>query len=137
MREFKFRAWENNKMYYQVRTGGMFDGIPTAPTVWNEEVGDWLNLTGQPHTIVMQYAGLKDYFGAEIYEGDILQTVKWHDESQFTGDIKWLVKYDEEKLTYYKINQYGSKDTLYDIHLTGVKWKVRGNVYENPELVVL
>ena len=34
MREFKFRAWEGKKMYYQVRCGGVFDDMATAPTTW-------------------------------------------------------------------------------------------------------
>jgi hypothetical protein len=89
VREIKFRAWENDKMYYQVRCGGMFNGIPTAPTVWNDEKGDWLNLTGQPYTKVMQYTGLKDKNGKEGYHKDIwaflnvLYTVEWDDVRAF------------------------------------------------------
>ena len=72
MRTFKFRAWDNNQMYYQVRCGGIFDGIPTAPTAWEDNFGDWCNLTGQPHTTIMQYAGVQDDKGKEVYEYDVV-----------------------------------------------------------------
>lgn len=102
MREFKFRAWENGKMYYQVRCGGVFDGIPTAPTVWNDNEGDWLNLTGQPHTVIMQYTGLKDCNGNEIYEFSEI-------------DNEFYVCYEESRYVLrYISNNNIIKTTLYD-----------------------
>jgi len=59
MREIKFRAWDkdNNLMLYdiQAKQGYLFR--------------DFLN---NPRFVVMQYTGLKDKAGTEIYEGDKL-----------------------------------------------------------------
>lgn len=139
MREFMFRAWEDGNMYYQVRVGGSFDGTPTAPTVWNEHIGDWVNLTGQPHTKVMQYIGLKDMNGIEIYEGDIIKYIDGYDsstESGFdfeefinTGIVDWAD--DEARYTVSDRESIGLEELFESID----EVEVIGNIYENPDLM--
>jgi len=61
MREIKFRAWHNGKMIQGV---GVYEGTAIidinedSPYLWTAEV--------------MQFTGLHDKNGKEIYEGDIL-----------------------------------------------------------------
>jgi hypothetical protein len=140
MRQFEFRAWENGKMYYQVRCGGVFDGIPTAPTVWSEAKGDWLNLTGQPHTKIMQYTGLMDDTGKRIYEGDIVKVIDGKRENISEVFIHPIGVYIHahpvvKKLTGKEI------EYLYDYcdfgNGRGITQRcyVIGNKYDDPELI--
>jgi hypothetical protein len=74
MREIKFRAWDKkyNKMYY--------GDIKTALAYPDKDIE------------IMQYTGLKDKNGKEIYEGDIVQI----DDFSY-GIFNAVVRWNEEK----------------------------------------
>lgn len=83
---------------------------------------------------LMQYTGLKDKNGVEIYEGDIL---KEHPRYPGDSDKYWEVTYAKDKA-------YFGMDSLDELHrgdICGI-WQfysncleVIGNIYENPELL--
>jgi uncharacterized phage protein (TIGR01671 family) len=75
---------------------------------------------------IMQYTGLKDKNGKEIYEGDIVK----YPNIQAFGD-NWKVEFDrgsftvKEKTARICIRELAFKQNL----------EVVGNIYENPELL--
>lgn len=76
MREIKFRAFDQTKkeMFY------------TLHPVWNSDFFGRLEADPDNYSEIMQYTGLKDKNGKEIYEGDILQIVGSYKEYV---EIRW------------------------------------------------
>ncbi|MEZ5637708.1 MAG: YopX family protein [Burkholderiaceae bacterium] len=119
MRDIKFRAWleeDGGKMIYQSdNTASAMNGL----AAFAHNVGQAKNHT--PH--VMQYTGLKDKNGKEIYEGDVAR-VGDSDPPRvmvcvYTAPCYWWNK---------KRDSYSGEWAGYEI-------EVIGNSYENPELL--
>ncbi|WP_169783706.1 YopX family protein, partial [Campylobacter mucosalis] len=82
---------------------------------------------------LMQYTGLKDKNGTEIYEGDI---VKFDPSVQPLGDMPQdgevgIIKY---VLNSFVVVPQSDCSINYNIDEIG-DWVVIGNIYENPELL--
>jgi hypothetical protein len=113
-RELKFRAWDKkNSRMAQVYTLGL-TGIEGSTI---NSGGELLSGCGKENIELMQYTGLKDKNGKEIYEGDIL---KRNGENGFIQTVKW----DDMGMW----NIAGANTADYPI-------EVIGNIYENPELL--
>lgn len=123
-REIKFRAWE--------KIGQQIIG-------WQQWVDNSINLyeiLGNGEFIVMQYTGLTDKNGKEIYEQDIVKFGKkslgnnQRDEDYNTLPIVWSATrgawvFDDGDRDYYRSwNAYIYSDL-----------EVIGNTWENPELL--
>ena len=116
-REIKFNAWnkETKTMHYDI----------LHPDNWsfsflNREVFDWLEFTG-----------LKDKKGVEIYEGDVVG------ENEFTGFVKYLGC--SFMIEWIGVDVYSDLLGWYD-YKKGIiskedDYKILGNIYENPELL--
>jgi uncharacterized phage protein (TIGR01671 family) len=125
-REIKFRAWieRQNKMVD-------VDVLAIGQCTWGCETGkQGINLAAQPHIPVMQYTGLKDKNGKDIYEGDIIQ---------FAEKYFYVVKYEDAKFVgYHANNDWGKWGDLYKLGEPDFKkynYVITGNIYQNPELL--
>jgi uncharacterized phage protein (TIGR01671 family) len=126
MREIKFRAWSKllNKMLSHEDLNKTLKNLTKIEYI----AGIFLPLNSDVE--VMQYTGLKDSNGNEIYEGDIVKI-----EDYFGEDIIGRVIYDEATAGYvfHKGNERNyfqmTLDLEYYVHY------VIGNIYENKDLL--
>lgn len=124
MREIKFRVWSNqlNKLVYPSESG-WFDKCFIGENGFYQtcQLGTALDKNGK-ELEVMQYTGLLDKNGNEIYEGDILET---------SDKAKAKVIYSEKYLAYY-IEWLDVKSGLALSLWSSKELEVIGNIYEIP-----
>jgi hypothetical protein len=115
-REIKFRAWDWIQGMYTVDVLALTaDSWP----VWGKDLTG-ISIPHQPSIKVMQFTGIQDSKGVDIYEGDILRP-DYHDEAP--EPVSWS---DECSCWCW------GEDAFSDYHMEGAD--VIGNIYENPEL---
>ena len=124
MREIKFRAWlKEEKIMIDVSEID-FRGEEVSEF---DESDVFYEGYGYDYAELMQYTGLKDKNGKEIYEGDIVKW--WGYEAQFGRQLQ------TERIIY--INDY-IKDAYKILCITedtGQTVEVIGNIYEDKHLL--
>jgi uncharacterized phage protein (TIGR01671 family) len=125
-REIKFRAWDkkNNRMVYDIT-------LTTQDASAHPVNGNWddiIQLDDYEHkTIIMQYTGLHDKNGKEIYEGDILK------DALQTASGKLLNRVVEFRDGCFGFD--GGGGLFYTSEGECSKGEVIGNIFENPDLL--
>lgn len=142
MREIKFRAWLPKGKY------GDGDGVmwffPNADITFDGSLVFWerpeethyIDETPMRRSngwILMQYTGLKDKNGKDIYEGDIL-TDPYGPEGAATGTVEningdTVIKFIPGTIPEDWAHEY------YPVFGGSGEYTVIGNIYENPELL--
>jgi uncharacterized phage protein (TIGR01671 family) len=116
MREIKFRLWD--KEFNKMRVTGM--GV-------NKGV-----LSCDDDCVIMQYTGLKDRTGRDIYEKDLLLIPSGYGGDFFYKQVIAEVKYDAPEFYPYNLSH---KEGLVFQDFQWEDCEVIGNIYENPELL--
>lgn len=86
--------------------------------------------------ILMQYTGLKDKNGMEIYEGDIVRCIELRNDkiNEWISEVYW------EQAGIW-VHESENCDTPLDLFFPGIdkypltEIEIRGNIFENPELI--
>lgn len=125
MREIKLRVWDKTRKM-------MFEAVAYYPTLksvdviykYKDGVSNKVNLYGDTFEL-MQYTGLKDKNGREIYEGDIIKHCMGGSLQDYPSEVIW--------------NDDGGwspwLEYCRDSYTRVSEPEVIGNIYENPELL--
>lgn len=143
MREIKFRAWNKKRnkwmseYHYSINENGTISLM----------VGNYDDSSNDIELI--QFTGLKDKNGKEIYEGDIIKSIHKLNPLMIKDEFS-IVGYSYNQVEFVsgrfigqpkkwdnEISEYFGKNGIYGFtpnELTKPSTEIIGNIYENPEL---
>ena len=133
-REIKFRAWDKKSKKMRVVDSIGFGaisiyekGYPVCNMIGHDIINEKAIIIHRdsPHFELMQYTGLKDECGKEIYEGDICKNIVDNHILKVTyweTDGSYMFEDQNENGNGYNLYEFGEVEVI-------------GNIFENPELL--
>lgn len=140
-REIKFRAWDGKykKMHYKVSVGNTYDKenytahamyLNSGDTDYHiPDGGQWMHFDEHSDCQLMQFIGLLDKHGKEIYEGDIVKSKSHNPENYLIEFIEGGFCATNRIVDNYPI------DINHFYPSVGTDLEIIGNIYEHPELL--
>jgi uncharacterized phage protein (TIGR01671 family) len=140
MREHKYKVWDKH-----LKKMLDFNEDQLSCYGYDPKTGNFILVTDADY-IWLQYTGLKDKNGVEIYDGDIIvkDEYLWFDDDKpnYRGTVEWI--FSAWQVVAHCVNK--DKSGISDGINNGLNdegedegscsmWEVIGNIYENPELL--
>jgi len=134
MRQIKFRAWCQPA---EIPCGHMVSWH-TIKNNFRQYLGenngsDTHHKPGKDQYILMQWTGLLDKNGKEIYEGDIIKDIydDFYGHHEYIGEVEWDDDIRDSEIGYF----LGAGLTFYMNGKSNEEVEVIGNVWENGDLL--
>ena len=143
-REIKFRAWNKTHKWMDNEFSIHADGCIYQDARQRWDISDMAVETAYDELELMQFTGLKDKNGKEIYDGDLLRfppTDKWDETNYSCFEVFF---HDNDSCSYHigwqmdRMHNHGSVGGGYipSFKPSVVSQMVSiGNIYKNPELL--
>lgn len=116
MRELKFRVCDGKDVYKAFDMTDMLHETTIPIEGWEGDM------------FFLQYTGLKDKNGVEIYEGDIMVD---------KGGYKWKLRWSNHRCGFLLSSPHRStsKEPIMNAYNHAPKMEIIGNIYENADLL--
>ncbi len=154
MREIKFRAWHKKEriMFFVDNIFKSYGGVCWVNETKKLPINKLYGYDGEDIEL-MQFIGLKDKNGVEIYEGDIVKAINMSHNKEVLKEWTGEVKYGHNNCCYGLNRKLNISNDLsvavmqnfnYPLHnfmnfgcgiVPDIDLEVIGNIYENPELL--
>lgn len=130
-RTLKFRAWDTKaKEWVTDRITVGLKNEKSCPETEKDQAASLCVFSGQNNCIIMQFTGLRDKNGKEIYEGDVVSELRKSRSFPEGRLSKRIIEWSNDMTL---DDSFG--ETAIGFNLFYGELEVIGNIHENPDLL--